>query len=164
MSTLIFQIHIKQWDKGQRSDADVAARAAQPDRYSIVNKPGYFILNKACIVDQHGDDVATNVYPNGRIKTVLMADGSVKIDRFMISGNDDVVVLSYREKDKQPIRVAELNQGWVQAHYHWRYTVEEGGQFYWLYETLTFNAACIAEYDADYFLHSSPRLIFDAPD
>jgi hypothetical protein len=163
MSTLIFQVLIKQWNKGQDTSMDVAARAAMPDRYSIASKPEYFILDKACIVDQHGDDLATNVYPDGRLKTALMPDGSVKIDRFLISKNDDVDVLAYSVKNQKPVIIADLNQGWIQSRYSWRYAVEQGDQFYWLYEEFTLNAVCLQKFETDYFLRSSPRLNFDAP-
>jgi hypothetical protein len=161
MSTLIFQFLIKQWNKGQRTVTDVAARAAMPDRYPIANKPEYFILNKPCIVDQHGDDLATNVYPDGRLKTAHIPDGSVKIDRFLISTNNEIDVLAYSAKNQKPVIIADLNQGWVQARYSWRYAVEQDDQFLWLYEELTLNAVCVQQYEADYFLRSSPRLIFE---
>ena len=67
MSVLVFQIVIKQWDKGQSSPEHVAARAAIPIRYSVATKPAYYVLDKPCIVDQHGDDISTSVFKNGRI-------------------------------------------------------------------------------------------------
>ncbi len=164
MSTLIFQIHIKQWDKSQRSPVDVATRASIPTAYLITGKPKYFILDKPCIVEQHGDDKPTSAYPTGRIKNALLADGSVRIDRFHISNNDGVIDLSYAADNQQPVIIGRLNQGWIQARYSWRYAVEEGGQFYWLYEEVTFNAACVKKYDADYFLSSHPETIFNVPD
>ncbi len=62
MSVLVFQLVIKQWDKGQSSPEHVAARGAIPIRYSVVTKPVYYVLNKPCIVDQHGDDISTSVF------------------------------------------------------------------------------------------------------
>jgi len=89
MDNLIFQVHIKQWDKAQRSADEVEARARIPDRYRIAARPQYRVLNKDCVVDQHGDDIATNIYPKGRLKTALLADGSVVLDRFHIAENSD---------------------------------------------------------------------------
>ena len=163
MSTLIFQIHIKQWDKSQRSPTDVAARAAIPGRYPIMAKPEYFILNKACIIDQHGDDIATSAYSDGRLKTAVMVDGSVRLDRFVVYESDGKDILAYREENKDLIIIGCLNDGWIQSRFNWRYAVEQGGQFYWLYEEFTLNAACVKEVDADYFLALPPKQIFNAP-
>lgn len=161
MSNLVFQVHVKQWDKAQRSAEDIAARALIPDRHRIATAPQYRVLNKDCVVDQHGDDVATSVYPKGRIKTALLADGSVVLDRFHIAvDNKGLAQLSYREPRKSEVLLGCLDEGWVQAKYHWRYSVEQAGQLYWLYEEFTLNAACVAELETDYFLNSTPQTVF----
>lgn len=175
MSTLIFQIHIKQWDKSQRSPADVAARVAMPDRFPITGKPEFFILNRACLIDlkiaalkkadQQGADC--EIRP---LKKALLADGSVKLERFVISAgeaeNEGKLVLAYQEDKKDKIVIGDLNDGWIQAKYTWRYGVEQEGQIFWQYEEVILNAACIAmsaqSLDADYFITNPAQLTFDA--
>jgi len=164
MSNLVFQVHIKQWDKAQRSSEDIAARALIADRHRIATRPQYKVLNKPCVVDQHGDDIPTNVYPQGRIKTGLLADGSVVLDRFHIADDSGRTLLSYREKNKPALLLGCLNEGWIQTKYHWRYSVEQGGQLYWLYEEFTFNAACVDELEVDLFLKAEPQTLFVAPE
>jgi hypothetical protein len=171
MSTLIFQVHIKQWDKGQRSDEHVAARADTPLRYRINKEPAYFVLNKACIIDQHGDDIATNMYPHGRIKTGLLPDGSITLDRFHISQSAEGEILSYQAPNQDPIHIGLLKQNWIQCRYQWRYKVKEGGMNYWMYEEFVLNAASIDDdinnddnknnNNRDYFLTTEPELSLD---
>ena len=163
MNHLIFQVHIKQWDKGQRSPADSAARAAQPDRLPIAAAPQYQVLNCACVVDQHGDDLATNKYPRGRLQTSMLADGSILLDRFQVSRVGEKLMLAYRDKQAAPVELGCLNDGWIQARYQWRYSVEQGGALYWLYEEVILNAALVESYEADHFLTRAPQLSFEAP-
>ena len=163
MSLFIFQILIKQWDKSQRSLSDVAARAARPNRYSIATEPAHYVLNKACIIDQHGDDMPTSIFKDGRIKTAVLADGSIRFDRFLICVKAEGDMLEYLPKDGSPRLVGPLNQGWIQCQYHWRYGVEEGDQYYWMYEEVTLNAVCADEFDADLFLKNEPRIIIEDP-
>jgi len=164
MSSLVFQVHIKQWDKAQSSSGDIAARALIADRYRIAARPQYKVLNKTCVVDQHGDDMPTNRYPKGRLKTGLLADSSIVLDRFHIAEANGKMLLSYREKTKPALLLGCLNEGWIQAKYHWRYSVEQAGQLYWLYEEFTFNAACVDELEVDLFLKTEPQTIFVAPE
>lgn len=161
MNTLVFQISIKQWDKGQRSEADIAKRAALPDRHSIATQPAYFVLDRPCIIDQHGDDIPTNVFPQGRVKKSLLPDGSITIDRFHISQTEGGLSLSYQGEKQDAVTIGLLDSGWIQARYSWRYKVKEGGMNYWLYEEFTLNAACIDDADPDYFLLSAPQKVFE---
>ena len=161
MSLLVFQVVIKQWDKSQRSVTDVAARATLPSRYTIDSQPAYFVLNKACIIDLHGDDLPTSVFKNGRIKTAMLPDGCIGFDRFQLCSSKGVDVLAYLPKAGSQQIIGPLDQGWIQCRYHWRYAVEEGGQNYWMYEELILNAACLQEFDASYFLHTEPRITFE---
>ncbi|MFQ3199679.1 MAG: hypothetical protein ACI9SK_000387 [Zhongshania sp.] len=160
MSQLIFQVIIKQWDKSQRSPSHVSARAALPIRCTIAADPAYFVLNKACIIDQHGDDVPTSIFKTGRIKTAVLPDGRISFDRFQICGDTDEDVLEYLAKGKKPEIIGALNMGWIQCQYTWRYGVEEGGHNYWMYEEVTLNAVCTDQFDVDYFLKTEPRTIF----
>jgi hypothetical protein len=160
MSQLIFQVIIKQWDKSQRSPSHVSARAARPIRYTIAAKPAYYVLNKACIIDQHGDDIPTSIFKTGRIRTAVLPDGRINFDRFQIYGDTEGDILEYLTKGKKPEIIGPLNMGWIQCQYTWRYGVEEGGHHYWMYEEVTLNAACTDQLDVDYFLKTEPQIIF----
>ena len=160
MSLLIFQIIIKQWDKGQLTPSHVAARVAIPVRYTIATKPAYYVLDKACIVDQHGDDIPTNIFEDGRIRTAMLPDGRIRFDRFQVCGNPEGDILEYLAKAKNPQIIGTLNQGWIQCQYNWHYGVKEGGQHYWMFEEVTLNAVCTEEFDADYFLMTEPLIVF----
>jgi len=161
MSVLVFQIVIKQWDKGQRSPEHVAARAAIPVRYPVATKPAYYVLDKSCIVDQHGDDVSTNVFKKGRITYGMLPDGRIRFDRFQVCGKEDGDVLEYVSEDKRCHIIGPLNQGWVQCQYNWRYSVEEAGMRYWMYEEVTLNAVCMDEFDVECFLKTEPSKTFN---
>jgi len=168
VSLLVFQIVIKQWDRGQCTPEHVAARAELPVCYSISAKPAYYVLDKPCIVDQHGDDIPTSVFKNGRIKYGLMPDQRIRFDRFQVSsdergdekGGEKVLPLEYLTKGKQYKSIGRLNEGWIQCQYNRRYSVEEGGQRYWMYEEVTLNAAYMDELDVDCFVKSDPSVVF----
>lgn len=168
MSLLVFQIVIKQWDRSQCTPEHVAVREQIPVCYSISAKPAYYVLEMPCIVDQHGDDVPTSVFKNGRIKYGIMPDQRIRFDRFQVSngekgdakGDEKGLSLEYLTKDKQYQFMGRLNEGWIQCQYNWRYSVEESGQRYWMYEEVTLNAACMDELDADLFVKSTPVVAF----
>ncbi|CAH0991244.1 hypothetical protein SIN8267_01346 [Sinobacterium norvegicum] len=162
MATLIFQLHILQWHKGQRSAAEQAARAATPTRYAIDQQPQYFVLDSACVIDQHGDDTANSIYPNGRIHTAMLKDGSIRLDRFIIRPEQQGPTLYYSDNKHKPIAIGTLNNGWLEAVYHHRYAVEQDNEIFWLYEQVTLNAACVEDYHRDYFLKNTPVLQFQA--
>ncbi len=159
MSTLIFQVHIKHWEKSQRSPAEVAARAAMPDRSVLTAKPEFLILSRPTIIDRCKGALDK---PGRELKTAMLADGSVKLERFIVSESEGRVMLAYGAEKQAPHVIGCLNDGWIQAKYQWRYAVEEGGQVYWLYEDVTLNAVCVEEYDADYFLTQGPKLAFSS--
>ncbi len=161
MSVLVFQIVIKQWDKGQGSPEHIAARAAIPVRYAVATKPAYYVLDKPCIVDQHGDDISTSVFKSGRIKYGMLPDGRIRFDRFQVCGKEDGDILEYVSVDKGCQTIGPLNQGWIQCQYGWRYSVEEVGMRYWMYEEVTLNAACMDELDAECFLKTEPVITFN---
>jgi hypothetical protein len=163
MATLIFQVHLLQWHKGQRSAADESARAAASSRFAIAQQPQYLVLNTPCLIDQHGDDIATNIYPNGRINTALLKDGSIRLDRFIIAKEGDRKTIRYASRGQLPTVIGTLNNGWVEARYQHRYAVEKDDEIFWLYEQLTLNAACVDDYDSDYFLSHQPAVQFLAP-
>ncbi len=157
MSTLIFQIHIKCWDKSQRSTEDVAQRQALPVCSTIDSKPEFFILDKKCVIDIHSTG------NHRELKKAMMKDGSVKLERFIIHEQDGKTVLGYQEDNKEIVKIGDLNEGWIQAKYNWRYSVEQDNEIFWLYEEVTLNAACVDNFGNDYFLENNPKLSFDAP-
>ncbi len=160
MSTLIFQIHIKQWEKSQRSGEDVAARAALPDRFAIKAAPAFFVLNRPCVIDQYSDGNAVGTDTSRPLKTALTKDGAITLERFRVSQKENRLMLAYDAGDAAPIDVGCLNDAWIQAHFNWRYAVERDGQMYWLYEEVSLNAVCVQTYDSDYFLTREPTLMF----
>ena len=158
MSTLIFQIHIKQWDKSQRSPQQQAEREAMGSRFIIQGEPEFYILNKPCIIDLHHQ---TKSRP---LKKAMLVDGSVKLERFIISEQDGHTVLKYQPENQPSHILGNLNDGWIQAKYQWRYAVEQGDKIFWQYEELTLNAACTSEHDAHYFLNNEPVQKYCAPE
>ena len=158
MSTLIFQIHIKQWDKSQRTSQHEAQRAAMANRFAIKASAEFFILNQRCIIDCHGNS------NNRPLKKAMLSDGSVKLNRFIISKQDGQAILKYQGEHTEPLVIGNLNKGWLQATYQWRYALEEANEIYWQYEEVTLNAVCAEEYDADYFLNTPPQREFCAPE
>jgi hypothetical protein len=161
MSLLIFQITIKQWDKGQNTPAHASARATMASAFSVAAKPAFSVFNSPCILEQHGDDIATNVFSNGRIKTSILSNDRVMIDRFQIVNGSTGLVLKYVSRGGSPQVLGPLNKNWIQARYAWRYSVLEANQIYWLYEEVTLNALCAEEFDADCFLKTEPGIVFN---
>jgi len=162
MSTLIFQIQLKQWEKSQRSPADVAVRAAMSDRFTITAKPEFFILNKPAIIDRCEGALDGHQGSGRALKTAIMKDGSVRLERFIVSERDGKIILSYALENQAPLEVGCLNNGWVQAKYQWRYRVEKDEQIYWQYEEVTLNAVCVEEVEVDLFLTTAPQLTFSS--
>ena len=162
MSTLIFQIHIKQWEKSQRSPADVAARAAMNDRFTITAKPEFFILNKPAIIDRCEGALDGHQGSDRPLKTAIMKDGSVRLERFIVSERDGQVILSYAQENQELAEVGCLNERWIQAKYQWRYRVENDEHIYWQYEEVTLNAVCVEKVEADYFLANAATIEFSS--
>ena len=161
MSLLIFQITIKQWDKGQNTPSDHSARNALPCVFAITTEPAFNVFNMPCILEQHGDDIATNVFSNGRIRTSVLSADRVMFDRFQIANRSTGPVLEYIAKGESTQVIGQLNQNWIQARYTWRYSVLENNQMYWLYEEVILNAMCADEFDANCFLNAQPSIVFN---
>ncbi len=157
MSLLILQIIIKQWDKSQRTDNHVEARANLPDRYLITFPPAVYACNEQCIIDPHGDDLLGN-----RISYAQTDSDKVKFDRFQVSLNS--MTLDYLGETKASnaaTTLGSLEDNWIQCKYDWRYRVDEGGFIYWLYEEVTLNAISLNVFNKDVFLNSEPAAIYD---
>ena len=152
MPTLVLQLCTKTWEKSQRGPEDIAARAQLPNAHLIQAKPHFLIFEMPCVLDNH----------TGRdIKKAMLADGSIKLERFIISPNHE---LAY-QADKQAAEViGNLNEGWIQAKYEWRYSVEEDSKIFWRYEEVTLNAAIVDDLVDDYFLELPASLSFKVGD
>ncbi|EGW21277.1 hypothetical protein [Methylobacter tundripaludum] len=154
---LVLQIVTKQWDKSQRTAAHVLERANIPNRYPIIFPPAFYEFNKQCVIDRHGDNVQ-----GGRLKYAQLADGKIKFDRFQLSLEDKVIAyLGATQPDKASNVIGSLNNQWVQCRYADRYSIFEGGFYYWLYEEVTLNAICINEFNDNVFMDTEPALVFE---
>ncbi|MGK0249350.1 MAG: hypothetical protein ACI910_002092 [Oleispira sp.] len=178
MSLFIFQITIKQWDKGQNKPSHESTRANMPSVFSISAKPSFNVFNTPCILEQHGDDIATNVFSKGRIRTSLVSTDRVMFDRFQVVNGSTGPVLEFlhtghslvkgerlakaahRVNHDKSLVLGPLNEHWVQARYTWRYSVLEANQIYWMYEEVTLNAMCADELDEKCFLNTAPSIVF----
>ncbi|MTI64040.1 hypothetical protein [Methylophaga sp.] len=157
MSTLVVQIVIQQWDKGQQSEADISARAESPDRYPVTDPDARYLFDHQVVLDQHGDDVMGN-----RIQYELSDDGRFIIDRFRFDLNRKLLEYIAQPDSMLPTEpVADLSDGWVQCRYQWRYKVYEGGFYYWLYEAIIVNAGFVESLKQDVFTGSEPTLVFE---
>ena len=156
MSLLVLQIIIKQWDKSQRTDSHIEARANMPDRYSIEFPPAVYVCNDQCIIDPHGDDIMGN-----RISYSQTDDGKLIFDRFEVCL--DSMTLDYMGEAKtsgSATTLGSLENNWIQCKYDWRYRVEEGGFIYWLYEEVTLNAISLNSFDENVFLNTEPSQVY----
>ncbi|MEY3807342.1 MAG: hypothetical protein RI893_318 [Pseudomonadota bacterium] len=154
---LILQIIITQWDKSQITQADILQRAAIPDSYPIVFSSAFYDSNNQLIIDQHGDN-----RQKGRIKYAQLADRKIKFDRFLLNLDKQTLAYAGAAKSNWPINVVgNLRNQWLQCKYIDRYSVFEGGFYYWLYEQVTLNAICLDEFDENIFINTQPELVFE---
>ena len=157
MSILVLQIVIKQWDKSQRTETHVLDRAKIPDKYPIIFPPAFYVFNKGCVIDQHGDDLLGD-----RVKYSQLADGKIRFDRFQVSLEDKVIeYLGTTESDAVPGIIGSLDSKWIQCKYNWRYGVFESEMYYWLYEEVTLNAISIPEFNEKVFLDADPAIVYE---
>ncbi len=157
MSILVLQIVIKQWDKSQRTGTHVLERAKIPDKYPIIFPPAFYVFNKKCVIDQHGDD-----RQGGRVKYSQLADGKIKIDRFQVClESKDLEYFGISEAGEAPRIIGSLNNKWIQCKYNWRYGVFESDMYYWLYEEVTLNTICISKLNGKVFLNAEPAIVYE---
>jgi hypothetical protein len=110
------------------------------------------------VLDQHGDDVMGN-----RIRYELSDDGRFLIDRFCFNLNSKTLEYIAQPDSMLPTEpVADMNEGWVQCRYQWRYRIYEGGFHYWLYEAITINSAFVDNLGEDLFTSSEPAKVFES--
>jgi len=157
MSILVLQIVIKQWDKSQRTGTHILERAKIPDKYPIIFPPAFYVFNKKCVIDQHGDD-----RQGGRVKYSQLADGKIKIDRFQVClEGKDLEYFGISEAGEAPRIIGSLNNKWIQCKYNWRYGVFESDMYYWLYEEVTLNTICISKLNGKVFLNAEPAIVYE---
>lgn len=156
MSILVLQIIIKQWDKSQRSPEHVMERAKIPNQYALVFPPAFYAFDKHCVIDQHGDDVQCN-----RLNYSLLDNNTIQFDRFKINTNNLLLEYAPPDADEQTRMLGSLDNTWIQCHYNWRYGVDQGGFYYWMYEEVTLNAMSVNELNNTLFIDNEPDLIID---
>jgi len=156
MSVLILQIIIKQWDKSQRSETHKNIRANIPDRYPLIFPPAVYVFGQHCVIDQHGDNIQ-----GSRIKYFKDAEGKIKLDRFQIAGDNNIVYYYGSQSKEIPRSIGSLNNQWIQCKYNCRYSIFESDMYYWLYEEVILNAICLNELNANIFLNVEPDIIYE---
>lgn len=157
MSVLILQIIITQWDKSQRTETHVSERAKSPDSYPITIPPAFYAFDQQCVIDQHGDDLQ-----GGRVKYCQTTDGKIKLDRFQIDLNSNVLEYSdTSETDEKTKTIGSLENNWIQCKYNWRHSIYEDDMFYWLYEDITLNAISISALNENVFLKTKPAIVYE---
>ena len=156
MSLLILQIVIKQWDKSQRTEAHVLQRATIPDKYPLIFPPAFYVFDKQCVIDQHGDDIQGN-----RVKYSKESDGNIKFDRFQVFLDDNVIAYHGAKPGLTPRIIGSLNHQWIQCKYNCRHSIFESGMYYWIYEEVTVNAICLSKLDEKVFLNTEPLIVYE---
>lgn len=150
MNRLLLQIIVRQWDKGERSDADARRRAALPDRYPLEQPPAQSPGSDTIIIDCHGDNRLGN-----RLQYRPLSDHSLQIDRFCIDGQH----LAYTDDENWHV-LGSLYKPWIQARYQWRYRAEESGLIYWLYEEVILNVARTENFQPAIFVSAEPARVY----
>ena len=159
MSVLVLQLAIKQWDKSQLTEKYVLDRSRIPDKYPIVFPPAFYVFNEECVIDKHGDDLQGD-----RIKYSISADGKIKIDRFQVCLEDNVIkYFATTESDAAPEIIGSLDNQWIRCKYNWRYGILENDMNYWLYEEVTLNAIRSNELSENVFLNTEPTIFYEDP-
>jgi hypothetical protein len=176
MATLVFQVFIKQWDKGQRLDVDIAARDKLACGYQVLAEPEFLIFGHPCIIDQHSINFASDQsskYINRPLKKSMLADGAIKLERFIISESisgsipesvdKQSLSLEYQAENQEVVKVANfsLDKGWIQVKYNWRYRVETENKIFWQYEELVLNVALVSQLDNKYFLTTDANAVYN---
>jgi len=155
MSLFILQIIIKQWDKSQRTPQHVEERAKIPDHYPITFPPAFYLFDKQCMIDPHGDDLLTS-----RLNYSQSDNDTIQLDRFYVSISNKL--LGYHrqtESDIESRAIGSIDNTWLQCKYNWRYGVDEGGFYYWLYEEVTLNSMYVETLNEDIFMKSKPARV-----
>lgn len=155
MSILVIQFIIKQWDKSQRTQQHIEERANRPDRYVINQKLSLDEFGQRYVIDQQGDDLLGN-----RIKLLQSDQNTLRFDRFEVSLKNRMLhYLAEPESDHGLNCVGSLDNRWIQCQYDWRYGVDEGGFYYWLYEQVTLNIMYVDRLNDNLFMNDDPEMV-----
>ena len=157
MSILVLQVIIKQWDKSQRTQQHIEDRDKIPNHYPINFPPAFYAFDKSCVLDQHGDDRLGN-----RISYSQSDNDTIQFDRFQVGLSDKRLdYIGPSASDLAPRVIGSIDNRWIQCRYDWRYSVYEGGFYYWLYEEVMLNAMYVNMLNENVFINSKPESIFD---
>lgn len=155
MAKLTLQIITRQWDKSQLSEEAQQVRAQLPNRYQLREQPTFVDTENDIVIDHHGDDLLGNRLQFQRIDNFLL------IDRFRFDLQIGKVEFKTTLKAATaPKLLVEMQKGWYQFQYDWRYRVEHEGYVFWLYENVTVNATFESEDSPDIFLETAPEKQF----
>jgi hypothetical protein len=152
---LILQLVIKQWDKSQRTEADVRFRATIPVTYPLTFPPAVYVFDQQCVIDQHGDNIQGT-----RVSYSKNVNGNILLDRFQVRSDDNVIVYFDVKSGEPPRAIGSLYNQWIQCKYHCRYSVFESDRYYWLYEEVTLNAICSSQFNENVFLNTEPAIVY----
>ena len=87
-------------------------------------------------------------------------NGKKEFDRFQVCLNSKVLEYTNKsDSDKGSKTIGSLDDNWIQCKYDWRYSVYEGGFFYWLYEEVTLNVISVSTLNESVFLDSDPSVV-----
>lgn len=155
MSVLVLQIIIKQWDKSQRTQKHIEQRAKIPNQYPIIFPPAFYAFDKQCVINQHGDDLLGN-----RISYSKPDNDTIQFDRFQVKqSNKTLEYTGQPDSNSTARKLGTLDSEWLQCKYDWRYSIYEGGFYYWLYEEITLNAIYVDTLDDNIFINSEPKIV-----
>jgi len=155
MSLLVVQMVIKQWDKSQRTQKHIEERAMIAKQYPITFPPAFYTFDKQCVIDQHGDDLLGD-----RLRYYQPNKDTIEIDRFRVSlSNKTLEYIGKPDSNEASRKLGSIDNDWIQCQYDWRYSIYEGGFYYWLYEEVTLNAIYVDSLDDKLFMESKPKVI-----
>jgi hypothetical protein len=150
---LVIQFSVQQWDKGQCSEAELHSRTAMQRVQPINQNSAFYLFEKRCVIDQHGDDRMGN-----RLIYQRVNEHEALIDRFHVNFEAQTVSFKGIKQAKLVQTTWACEKGITyQTDYQWRYRVDEGGYFYWLYEHVVVNFAWVEQIDVDVFTSSTRR-------
>jgi len=149
---LVVQIIIKQWDKSQRTPQHIEERANRPNHYPITFPPAVYVLDDQCVIDQRGDDLQGN-----RLSYSKPDSDTLQFDRFRVNLNNKLLdYVASSDKNSSAMTIGSIDNKWIQCKYDWRYGVDEGGFYYWLYEEVTVNVIYLNSLNKDVFMQNNP--------
>jgi len=168
MTTLVLQVHLKQWDKSQNTPHHASIRDQYEPLQSIQENAQFYLLDNPTILEQKAINYLVNekvrheADAGRKLVKAKRANGTVQLDRFILEKDGEKVLLSYETKSGEQTLIGDLTNGWIQARYEWRYPIEDKEHMYWLYEEVILNAACCENLSSDHFIDTPPSVTFKA--